>query len=230
MLHGAVAGSSPHSSHSQPSPVPPSHPAEPALTLSAINDQHTNVRPPEGSDGPVHADLLRPVPAVRHLGALADACSVHQLEHLAAGQGHLQGGPSMQGVMCVACMSCLLWLSCHKVCGWDVGRPAGVPVSTTAEARAACCTACTCPLSSAGVSAAGTWHLHAPPASVALAAAAQLTCVSTASLVVPLMSHTMERSSPQMALSRLLLPAGESMARCQTRCLCEYGSWTAGGV
>eukprot|EP00879_Flechtneria_rotunda_P031602 GHRR01034539.1.p2 GENE.GHRR01034539.1~~GHRR01034539.1.p2 ORF type:complete len:115 (-),score=22.94 GHRR01034539.1:271-615(-) len=31
--------------------------------------------------------------------------------------------------------------------------------------------------------------------------------VSTASLVVPLMSQTMARSSPQMALRRLLLPA-----------------------
>mmetsp|Transcript_27572 Transcript_27572/g.70244 ORF Transcript_27572/g.70244 Transcript_27572/m.70244 type:complete len:340 (+) Transcript_27572:685-1704(+) len=37
-----------------------------------------------------------------------------------------------------------------------------------------------------------------PPGSV--------TSVSTASRVVPLMSHTMTRSSPQMALSRLLLP------------------------
>lgn len=33
------------------------------------------------------------------------------------------------------------------------------------------------------------------------------TLVSTASRVVPLMSHTMERSSPAMAFSRLLLPA-----------------------
>mmetsp|Transcript_5813 Transcript_5813/g.12841 ORF Transcript_5813/g.12841 Transcript_5813/m.12841 type:complete len:296 (-) Transcript_5813:708-1595(-) len=33
-----------------------------------------------------------------------------------------------------------------------------------------------------------------------------VTSVSTASRVVPLMSHTMERSSPQMAFNRLLLP------------------------
>jgi hypothetical protein len=43
-----------------------------------------------------------------------------------------------------------------------------------------------------------------PPGSV--------TVVSTASRVVPLMSHTMARSSPQMAFSRLLLPAAEAAA------------------
>lgn len=36
--------------------------------------------------------------------------------------------------------------------------------------------------------------------------------VSTASLVVPLMSQTMDRSSPQMAFSRLLLPVRQLKA------------------
>eukprot|EP00983_Pelagomonas_calceolata_P007981 260459-Pelagomonas_calceolata.AAC.1 len=43
--------------------------------------------------------------------------------------------------------------------------------------------------------------------SFSLAPDAKVTSVSTASRVVPLMSHTITRSSPQIAFSRLLLPA-----------------------
>ncbi len=41
-------------------------------------------------DGAVHRDLLRPILAVGHLGPLADAGGVHQLELLAIGQGDLR--------------------------------------------------------------------------------------------------------------------------------------------
>ena len=42
--------------------------------------------------------------------------------------------------------------------------------------------------------------------SFSLVPEAKVTSVSTASLVVPLMSHTITRSSPQIAFSKLLLP------------------------
>ena len=47
-----------------------------------------------------------------------------------------------------------------------------------------------------------------------------VTSVSTASRVVPLMSQTMERSSPQIAFSKLLLP-GRQMGN---------GIWSVGGA
>lgn len=53
--------------------------------------------------------------------------------------------------------------------------------------------------------------------------------VSTASRVVPLMSHTMARSSPQMAFSKLLLPAGNRGSGVES-CQCWRLSTSGGSL